>query len=218
MTVPVLTAGATPARATGGLVLVHGRGARAEDILDFGQALGLPDLALAAPAAPGNSWWPVSFLAPHDTLAPFIDAGLAAVEQAIETLAGQGVPRDRIAIGGFSQGGCLALEYAARRGGVRAAFGLSGALVGTGDAGTGPVPELYGHGDKLFDYDTDLSGLPVVLDLHENDPHIPLSRARRTAEVFESLGADVRMNVMPGPGHAIGRFGVSEIRGILNAA
>jgi phospholipase/carboxylesterase len=100
-----------------GLVLVHGRGATAEGILDLGHALALPDLALAAPQAPGMTWWPTSFLAPAAQMEPYVERGMAAIDAAIDALVEEGLSRDRIALAGFSQGGCLALEYAARRGG-----------------------------------------------------------------------------------------------------
>ncbi|MEM9755832.1 MAG: dienelactone hydrolase family protein, partial [Pseudomonadota bacterium] len=195
---------AGPVRAGQGLILVHGRGGSASDILQLGAALGLPEIALAAPEAPGRSWWPTSFLAASAQMEPHVAQGLAAVDAAIARLAEAGVPADRIALGGFSQGACLALEYAARRGGVRAVFGLSGGLVGTADADGAASPALYGHGDKRFDYDSDLTGVPVILEVHENDPHIPIARAKRSAEVFESLGAETALHVMPGSGHGIG--------------
>ncbi|MGP1354890.1 alpha/beta hydrolase [Roseicyclus sp.] len=208
--------GARPDRARGGLVLLHGRGATAEGILDLGHALGLPDLALAAPQAPGMTWWPTSFLAPSAQMEPFVERGLAAVDAAIAALVEQGLPRDRIALAGFSQGGCLALEYAARRGGLTAVFGLSAGLVGTGDAGGGPEEALYGFGQKRFDYDTRLDGVPVEITVHERDPHIPLARARESEGVFARLGAAARLTVTPGAGHGIGPEAVAALRGHLN--
>ncbi|MBF9029067.1 phospholipase [Rhodobacterales bacterium HKCCE3408] len=209
-------AGAPASKARGGLVLVHGRGASAADILGLGQALGLPELALAAPEAPGNSWWPTSFLAPTAQMEDHVQAGIAAIDAAIAALTEDGLPREKIALGGFSQGACLALEYAARKGGVSAVFGLSGALVGTGDAGGEALNELYGYADKTFDYSTDLSGVPVVFEVHERDPHIPLARVRRSVEVFDALGADTSLSVMPGPGHGIGEAGITAMRAALN--
>jgi pimeloyl-ACP methyl ester carboxylesterase len=134
MAAGIARAGAPAREARMGLVLVHGRGATAEGILDLGHALALPDLALAAPQAPGMTWWPTSFLAPAAQMEPFVEQGMAAIDAAIEALAEEGLSRDRIALAGFSQGGCLALEYAARLGGLTAVFGLSAGLVGTGEA------------------------------------------------------------------------------------
>jgi predicted esterase len=199
-----------------GLVLLHGRGGSAADILRLGAALGLPDLALAAPEAPGNSWWPTSFLAPAAQMEPFVARGLAAVDTAIAALEAEGLPRARIALAGFSQGGCLALEYAARRGGLAAAFGLSAGLVGTGDADGAPDPALYGHAPKRFDYPTDLTGLPVTITVHEQDPHIPLKRAEDSRATFARLGASAQLLVEKGPGHGLTDAGLTALRATLN--
>lgn len=211
-----LRAGAVGDKARMGLVLLHGRGAGAEDILGLGAALGLPDVAMIAPEAQGRSWWPTSFLAPMGGMAPHVERGVAAVDDAIATLEAEGLTRDRIALAGFSQGGCLALEYAARRGGLAAVLGLSAGLVGTSDAMGGPDAALYGATDKRFHYDTDLTGLPVTITVHEQDPHIPLKRAEDSAEVFRALGARVQLHVAPGAGHAVTEPGISDLRAILN--
>jgi phospholipase/carboxylesterase len=199
-----------------GLVLVHGRGATAEGILDLGHALALPDLALAAPQAPGMSWWPTSFLAPAEQMEPYVERGMAAIDAAIAALVDEGLDPGSIALAGFSQGGCLALEYAARRGGLRAVFGLSAGLVGTGDAAGAATDALYGFGPKAFDYAARLDGVPVEITVHERDPHIPLTRARESETVFAGLGAKARLTVTPGAGHGIGPEAVATMRGHLN--
>ncbi|MEM8630320.1 MAG: dienelactone hydrolase family protein [Pseudomonadota bacterium] len=200
-----------------GIVLVHGRGSSATAILDLLGHLGLPDIAAAAPEAPGSSWWPTSFLAPTAEMEPFVGAGFQAVGAAVENLLADGLTRDRIAIMGFSQGACLALEYAVRKGtGLHSVFGLSGGLVGTADAGTRPLEELYGFADKTFDYDTDLSGLPVYLGCHEKDPHIPLKRVQDSAAAFAALGADVEAQIFPGAGHGVMMEEIAAMRGRLN--
>jgi len=212
----LVRAGAGAGTARMGLVLLHGRGAGAEDILGLGAALALPDVAMIAPEAEGNSWWPTSFLAPMGGLAPHVARGIAAVDAAIAALQDEGLTRDQIALGGFSQGGCLALEYAARHGGLAAVFGLSAGLIGTSDAMGGPDPELYGATAKRLSYDTDLTGLPVTITVHERDPHIPLKRAQASAEAFRTLGANVRLHVTPGAGHSVTEQGVADLRAVLN--
>ncbi|UWQ19479.1 phospholipase [Jannaschia sp. M317] len=171
--------------------------------------LGAEGLAIATPEAPGHSWWPTSFLAPTAQMEGPLAAGLAAVDAAIDGLA---VPRTDIAILGFSQGACLALEYAARRGqGLGAVIGLSGGLVGNGDApGT-----VYGFGEKVFDYDSDLSGVRALVTCHEADPHIPLGRAAHSARVLGGLGATAQFIAHPGPGHQPMPDGIAAARALL---
>ena len=210
----MLTAG-SPATAGLGLVLLHGRGAGPEGIVDLARMLGRADVAVAAPAAPGGSWWPTSFLAPAAAMEPYVERGIEAVDAAVAHLAGGGLPRSAIAVAGFSQGGSLALEYAARRGaGLRAVLGLSAGLVGTADEG-GPAPELYGHAGKAFGYDTDLAGVPVVVSTHTRDPHIPLARARESVRVLEGLGAEVTSNFPEGAAHGVTEWDLAEMRRLL---
>ena len=213
----MLTAGQSAARASYGLVLLHGRGAGARDIIGFGEALALPELALIAPEAPGLSWWPTSFLAPAAQMEPYVTAGLAAVDQAVAVLEAGGLTRDRIGVLGFSQGGCLALEYLARQGaGFAMGAGLSAGLVGTGDLDAAPTEALYGYGDKALDYDTNLSGVQLYTSCHAADPHIPHARFERSAEVMRDLGAEVEARTKPGPGHGIDAEDVAHLRAMLN--
>ena len=214
----MLTGGTAPARAAFGLVLVHGRGAGARDIMGLGEALALPDLALIAPEAAGLSWWPTSFLAPADQMAPYVDAGLAQVDEAVKALETGGLPRNRIGVLGFSQGACLALEYLARDGeGLGFGIALSGGLVGKADTGS-PNPALYGHADKVLDYAANLTGSTLYMSCHEQDPHIPLKRFTNSAKVVEALGATVTARPKPGQGHGIDEADVAAIRKMLNVA
>lgn len=197
-------AGPPGGRAQAGLVLLHGRGGNAADMLGLMDRLALPQVAGIAPEAPGNSWWPTSFLAPSAQMEPFVTRGLAAVRQAVATLEAEGLPRDRIWLCGFSQGACLALETFAREGGgLAGVFGLSGGLVGTGDAPGAPEADLYGNGPKDFAYPEQRAGARVWISVHEADPHIPLARVIRSAEVLAGMGAGVERRIHPGAGHSI---------------
>ena len=216
---PVLHAGAPLERARLVLVMAHGRGAAAGDMLALARHLALPDVACLAPEAAGHSWWPNSFLAPAAANAPWVASALAAVGRVVRGAAEAGVPRRRIAVLGFSQGACLALEYAARSGeGLAAAIGLSGGLIGTADADGPPRPDLYGYPDKAFDYDTALAGTAVFLGCHERDPHIPLARVRDTAAVFKRLGAAVTTQILPGAGHGVDEAELAAVHTLLETA
>ncbi|MGR3436547.1 MAG: alpha/beta hydrolase [Shimia sp.] len=211
------TGGAPLSRATRALVLVHGRGGDAAGMLGLLERLGLPDVAGLAPEHPHRSWWPTSFLAPAAQMEGPLDEGLSAIRTAIAQAETAGLARDRIALLGFSQGACLALEFAAREGaGLGQVFGLSGGLVGRADRGA-PSEALYGFADKTLDYGTDLSGTRARVSVHAEDPHIPLARARNSAAALRSLGADVTLDVTPGPGHAITEADATAIRSALNA-
>lgn len=213
----MIRAGAAPGRARHGLVLLHGRGGSAADILGLLAHAGLPDIAGLAPEAPGHSWWPTSFLAPSAQMAPFVAAGLAAVQDAIAALTAEGLPRDRIWLGGFSQGACLAAEAFARAGaGLAGLFAFSGALVGTADAPGDPDPALYGHRPKAFDYPGRRDGARVWLSVHARDPHIPLARAQDSARVLAAMGASVDLQVFPGAGHAVMQDDIAALRRALN--
>jgi predicted esterase len=201
------------------MVLLHGRGGSAADILGLLEVLALPDVAGIAPEAPGNSWWPTSFLAPAAQMEPFVLRGLEAVGAAVAALEADGLPRDRIWLCGFSQGACLALEAFARQGeGLAGVFGLSGGLVGTGEAPGGPQAALYGHAPKQFVYPGRRDGARARLSVHERDPHIPLARVTRSAEVLEGMGVRVDLVVHPGAGHGIQQTDVVALRARLNGA
>lgn len=210
---PMTVAGATPGQARGALVLLHGRGGSASDILGLGALVAREDMTLVAPQAAGQSWWPTSFLAPEAEIGPWRDSALAAVERCFIMLADNGLSADRVALCGFSQGACLALEYAARAGKApRAVIALSGGLLGTGDAEGPAEAALYGHRPKTFDYATDRAGLSLYLGCHAQDPHIPLARVQGSASVFGRLGADVTVDIYPGAGHGVLPQGVDALR------
>ena len=211
---PLLRRG--PARAARALVLVHGRGAGAEDILGLGAALAPADTAFFAPEAAGRSWWPTSFLAPMAQLDPWLGSGLAAVARAVDAANAEGFEDSRIVLLGFSQGACLALEYAARA--ARPFMGvcaLSGGLVGTADADGAPADDLHGHRPKRLAYPARLDGLPVYMGCHAQDPHIPLRRVRESEAALGDLGAVCTVSIHPGAGHGVTQVDARAVRAML---
>ncbi|MFM2390011.1 MAG: hypothetical protein RLZZ437_1566 [Pseudomonadota bacterium] len=210
----MIRAGADARHARIGLVLAHGRGGTAADVLRLVDMAGLTDVAAIAPEAVGQTWWPTSFLATTAQTGPYVTAAIAAMRAAMTTLEADGLPRHRIWLGGFSQGACLALETFAREGtGLAGCFAFSGGLVGTADAGGEPLTELYGHLPKRFDYQGRRDGSKVWISVHERDPHIPLKRAEDSADVLGAQGADVRLHVYPGAGHAVMDADIAALRG-----
>jgi len=207
----------TGARA--GIVLLHGRGAQAADMLPLLDHAGLSGVAAVAPEAPGQSWWPTSFLAPAAAMEPYVERGLAAVSGAVSALEGKGIARNAIWLAGFSQGACLALEAHARIGaGLAGVFGLSGGLVGTADAAGDPDPSLYGHAPKRFDYGPGHGVGRVWISVHARDPHIPVRRVEESAAVFHALGAEVTTETYPGAGHGLREADIAILRDWLGAS
>lgn len=206
-----LESGPAPREARACALLVHGRGATADSMLGLARALSLEDVHYRAPQAPGSTWYPASFLAPLSTNESRILQGMAALRGQVEALDREGVPADRIVLIGFSQGACLATEFAARHarryGGIA---GLSGGLIGNVQLEGGEPPA-----DKGFDYDGSLDGTPVFLGCSDVDPHIPVERVHQTARVLEDLGADVDLRIYPAMGHTVNDDELEAVRDLL---
>ncbi len=187
-------AGVSLDEAAAAVILVHGRGARARGMLGLAEEIDRDDVAYLAPQAARGTWYPNSFLAALESNQPYLDSALGLLEDVLEettTDDGDGcVPLERTVLLGFSQGGCLATEYAARNadryGGVVA---LSGGLIG---------PE-----GTPREYDGSMDGTPVFVGCGDQDPHIPVERVEETARVFEELEADVEKRIYEGVGHTV---------------
>ena len=198
----VATAGASVARAKSAMILLHGRGASAESMLGLAEVFAEPDVAYLAPQAPGGSWYPYSFLAPIDQNEPQLSRALAAVEKLVEELDGQGFGAQRLALLGFSQGGCLALEFAARNARrYGAVIGLSAGLIGPED-----TPRAYAGS---------LAGTHVFLGCSDIDAHIPLERVQDSARVLRGLGGNVVQRIYSGMGHTINDDEIGHVRAAL---
>ena len=187
---PVLTWGAPLDTARAALILLHGRGSSASDIISLAGEVAGSDVAALAPQAAGNTWYPHRFLAPLTANEPYLTSALAAVGRLVHQAQGAGLATEQIMLAGFSQGACLTLEYAARHPARYAGvIGLSGGLIG---------PE-----GTAFNYPGSLAGTPVFLGVSDNDFHVPLARVQESAAAFERLGAQVTARLYPGVGHTI---------------
>ena len=185
------------------MILVHGRGATAEDILTLVPELDRPDLAYLAPQAAGSSWYPYGFMAPLEQNEPGLSSALAVLGELLAALASAGIGPERTMLLGFSQGACLALELAARAARrYGAVVGLSGGLIGP--AGT---PREYAGS---------LDGTPVLVGCSDRDPHIPLPRVRETARVMAALGGRVSEQIYPAMGHTINADEIERVRQLLD--
>lgn len=208
---PVLAAGAPLDEAPAAVILLHGRGASAQNILMLGEEFGRADLAYLAPQAAGSSWYPYSFLARLEENEPKLSSALRVVGRVLSEIGAKGIPPERTVLAGFSQGACLASEYAARNprryGGIVA---LSGGLIGNEQLRAVDPPA-----DKVFGYEGDLEGTPVFLGCSDEDPHIPLVRVEHSAEALGKLGGDVTMQIYPGMGHTVNDDEIEHVRRLL---
>lgn len=199
---PVHRGGLAIEDALGAIVVIHGRGSLAKEILDLAAAIDPGGFAYLAPQAAENSWYPNRFIAPLESNEPWLTSALDAVARTVALATVAGIDHERIVLMGFSQGACLSLEYAgrnARRWG--AVVGLSGGLIGPDDA-----PR---------DYPADLEQTPVFLGCSDIDAHIPVERVHESATVLRRLGGDVDERIYPGMGHTINRDEMEVVRGML---
>jgi phospholipase/carboxylesterase len=185
------------------MILVHGRGASAADIMTLGAELMHPGFAYLAPQAAGNVWYPNAFTAPMESNEPYLSSALEVLA-ALLVIVEESVPANRVILLGFSQGACLTLEFAARHarryGGV---VGLSGGLIGPDG-----TPR---------DYPGSFDGTPVFLGCSDVDPHIRKDRVLEAAEVYERMGAKVTAKLYPGMGHTVNEDEIQIVRGMLAA-
>jgi predicted esterase len=201
----ILHAGAPLAEATGAVVLLHGRGGSAQDILSLVAPLHLPQLAYLAPQAAGHTWYPNSFLAPREANEPYLTSALARIAAVVAEIEAAGIPRDRIAIAGFSQGACLASEFVASHPARYAAMiAFTGGLIGP------PEQDLRHPGS--------LAGTPALFLSGDPDPHVPWQRVQASATEFERMGAVVTSHQYPGRPHTISGEEIELARELLKQA
>jgi predicted esterase len=202
---PVLCAGAPLDEATVAVVAAHGRGTDAHDMVRLGTALGTPGVTYCAPQAAGRTWYPLRFLAPFRDNEPWLSSALDLLSTTVETLEASGLPRRRIVLLGFSQGGCLALHFGATH--ATRWGGLAGLSAG-----------LIGPPGVAWDFAGALAGTPVFLGCSDRDPHIPHDRLEESARALEALGGDVTLEVYPGLGHTINERELDQVRRVIAAA
>jgi predicted esterase len=199
---PVYLAGSPLDRAAAAMVMIHGRGATAHDILTLVPPLGDPDFAYLAPQAPGNAWYPLPFTAPLQDNEPYLSSSLARIADVMSYLAEARFSPERIVLLGFSQGACLTHEYAARNARrYGAVVGLSGGLIG---------PDDLQRDDR-----GSLAGSPVFLGCSDVDPHIQKRRVQHAAEVMSRLGGAVTARLYPNMGHTTNQDEIEAVRGLM---
>lgn len=187
------------------IILLHGRGGSAEDILGLREEFGFPEASYLAPEAPGHTWYPYSFLTPIERNEPWLTQSLAKVSETVDAALRQGIARENIVIAGFSQGACLASEFVARN-----AARYGGLIAFTGG--------LIGPPGTDFRYPGNLAGTPAFFGAGDPDPHVPWKRVQESADVLTKMGADVTLKRYAGMPHTISRQEISEARALLAKA
>jgi phospholipase/carboxylesterase len=197
----ILYAGNT-VNATSALIMIHGRGASAEDILSLSGNLDVQNYLLAAPEATGNSWYPKSFLAPQKENEPWLSSALDLVHKTVHNILARGISEKRIYFLGFSQGACLTLEYAARNakryGGIVA---FTGGLIGD------QINEGLYKGDFVM--------TPVFFGSSDPDFHVPVERVHASADIFKKMGADITEKIYPNLGHTINQDEINKANTLI---
>lgn len=186
----IITAGKKLTEAQKVLIMIHGRGGTAENILSLAEHLAVKDYALLAPQATDNTWYPYSFMAPIQQNEPWLSSALSVLNDTVNDLISRGFTEKQIYFLGFSQGACLTLEFVTRNavhyGGIVA---FTGGLIG----------------DKIYreHYKGDFKSTPVFIGTSNPDMHVPVERVYATSNILKEMNADVTEKVYPNMGHTI---------------
>jgi len=184
------------------LIMVHGRGGTAQDILSMSGYLNVSEFALVAPQAAGNTWYPQSFLAPREYNEPSLSNALNTIKETVLDLEKEGFSKEQIYFLGFSQGACLTLDYvasnAARYGGVVA---FTGGLIG----------EVVDHRNYHGDFD----GTPIFIGSSDPDMHVPVSRVKESTVLLEEMGAMVTEIIYENMGHTISQAEITQVNKLI---
>ncbi|MFD1001425.1 alpha/beta hydrolase [Ohtaekwangia kribbensis] len=192
-----ITAGKDLKQAKKALIMLHGRGAQASDILSLAPHLQVSDYALVAPQATNYTWYPYSFMANPNHNEPWLSSALDVVGEVVKDIEAAGIPKENIYFLGFSQGACLTLEYVTRNatkwGGVVA---FTGGLIG----------------DVLYTekYKGDFAGTPVFIGTSDPDPHVPVRRVQDSTRILQGLHANVTEKVYPNMGHTVSQGEIDQ--------
>jgi phospholipase/carboxylesterase len=186
----IITAGKELTKESKVLIMLHGRGGSAEDILSLSAYLNVKDFTLLAPQATNNTWYPYSFLVPPSQNEPWLSSALTLLKELLDDLYSKEIPSQNIYFTGFSQGACLTLEFVTRNankyGGVAA---FTGGLIG----------------DKIYNenYKGDFQNTPIFIGSSNPDPHVPVERVNVTANILKSMNASVTEKIYNNMGHTI---------------
>lgn len=186
----IRTGGHLAAGAKAALIMLHGRGSSANDIMQLANHLDAKEMAIYAPQATNNSWYPCSFLNPVRENEPALSSALDLIHITVEQAINDGFKNDQIYFIGFSQGACLTLEYIARNAKL-----YGGVIAFTGG--------LIGQELNLNNYSGNFEGTPILITTGDPDPHVPLNRVEESVDVIDKMHGHVTLKVYKGKPHTI---------------
>ena len=186
----IINAGVPLKNAQKVLVMLHGRGANAADIISLSEYLKLEDTHIIAPQATNNAWYPYSFLSPRHQNEPWLSSALDLLKEILGDVVTAGITSQQVFVLGFSQGACLALEFATQN-----AQPFGGVIAFTGG--------LIGEVLQEENYQGNFQKTKVFIGNSDRDPHVPASRSRESKEIMERLGAEVTLKIYPGMAHTV---------------
>ena len=198
----IVRTGKLVAEAQKAMILVHGRGADAQDILSLASYFPVKEFALYAPEATGNTWYPYSFMAPVASNEPWLTSALQLMSQMVGEIEMAGIEKQHIYFLGFSQGACLTLEFVARN-----ATRYGGVIAFTGG--------LIGEKINTENYKGDFEGMPLFIGTSDPDPHVPVTRVKDTTRQLTSMNAQVTEKVYPMMGHTITQEEIREANKVV---
>lgn len=202
MNIETITDGVPLNDAKKALIMIHGRGASAHDILSISKHLNVDDFALVAPQAENRTWYPYSFLAPINENEPSFSKSLEAIHQVVVAIQQNGIEKENIYFLGFSQGACLALEFTARNaakyGGVVA---FTGGLIG----------------DKVYEnhYEGNFQSTPIFIGTSDPDFHVPVERVNESEALLKKMGANVTKKIYENMGHTISQDEIDLVNELI---
>lgn len=198
----VVIAGKPLSEASSALIMIHGRGGDAADILSLSSYFPVQDFALLAPQATNNTWYPYSFMAPVSENEPWLSSAIKVVDEVVNDVVNTGILHRDIYLLGFSQGACLTLEYSARH-----AHRYGGVIAFTGG--------LIGADINVSNYKGDFNQTPIFIGTSDPDPHVPPGRVLASAAILRSMKAVVTEKIYPGMGHTISQDEISQVNKLI---